>query len=271
MKRKYSLLLDLKSFNYEISLLKDYSNEHADCYELLQLKLDTLCQYIMNEQHHESWEQWGHNEEIIHQSEKLRSTSNQALCELEKYQSSQLLQNKESLSEYLTLLSSSIKKELLDFEFYSDSRVLFIGSGAFPLSALTIARETGAEVLCLDVDEEAVNLGGKIAEIAGLRNRIRFSGSYVEGLHYALKSTHIFIASLVGNKCEVLEKLKPAISPETSIILRYGNGIKSIFNYPLAIDVGNEWEKKWFTRNDCIYDTLVLKAKLTLEKVAREQ
>lgn len=135
----------------------------------------------------------GDNEEVIQQSERLRSTSNQALCELEKYQSNQLLQQRDSLSEYLTLLSATINKGLLDISFQSNSRVLFIGSGAFPLSALTIARETGAEVFCLDVDEEAVKLGSGMAEVVALGHRVRFSDSYADGLHYALHATHIFI------------------------------------------------------------------------------
>ncbi|MCA0756639.1 hypothetical protein KP806_16405 [Paenibacillus sp. N4] len=261
MKSKYSLLLALQSFDYEITRLCSYAKECEDCYELLQVKLDDLCRYIMCEGNDLVWKRWGEHPEIRRHGEQLRSTSNQALCELEKHQSMRLLERKESLTEYLAMLSASVKRELRDYELHSGSRVLFVGSGALPLSALTIARETGAEVLCLDIDEEAVRIGSMVAEAGGLRDRVRFSGSYVEGLAFAEQATHVIVASLVESKHEVLKTFRPAIRSDAAVILRYGHGLKSVFNYPLDGDFGTDWHTASFGRSDCVYDTVMLKAK----------
>ncbi|RJE87016.1 class I SAM-dependent methyltransferase [Paenibacillus sp. 1011MAR3C5] len=261
MKKKYALLLALQSFEYEIHRLKAYSEECSDCYELLQLKLDALCSFMTSDESEALWGEWGDREEIRQHGELLRSASNQALCRLEKYQSCQVLEQKMNVSEYLSLLTSTVSQELKIFGMEAASRILFIGSGAFPVSALTMAQESGAEVFCLDTDEEAVALGRRVAEAAGLLAKLTFTSSYGAGMSFLDRATHVVIASLVGNKHELLRELKAAAGLETKIILRYGNGLKSIFNFPLELELSDEWEITPIIQNKRIYDTVMLQRK----------
>ncbi|MFF2888381.1 SAM-dependent methyltransferase [Paenibacillus sp. NPDC057967] len=270
MKQKYALLLALQSFEYEIHRLKAYSEECSECYELLQLKLDALCSFMTSDESEALWGEWGDREEIRQHGELLRSASNQALCILEKYQSCQVLEQKKNVSEYLSLLAVTVKHELKLFGMEASSRILFIGSGAFPVSALTMAKETGAEVFCLDTDEEAVALGRRVAEAAGLQAKLTFSGSYQDGIFFLEKATHVVIASLVGNKLELLRELKEAAGMDTKIILRYGNGVKSIFNFPLELDPSDEWEITPIIQSKRIYDTVMLQRKGAIEMEATQ-
>lgn len=260
MKAKYALLLALKSFDYELTHLSSYIRQSAECFELLELKLDALCRFILSEDNHSDWSRWGHLDELKGLGAQLRHTSNQAVCELEKFQCRRLLGQQNHASEYLSLLSSSMQEELEEYEMNSESRVLFVGSGSLPLSALTIARQTGAALCCLDIDEEAAEMGSRVMKEAGLLGQCRVVSSYEDALAWSEQATHVFIASLVEKKQDVIERLRVCIPAKTRIIVRYGNGLKSIFNYPLQAEFGSAWQANARSRMDRIYDTLILTA-----------
>ncbi|GKU78816.1 hypothetical protein L3i20_v232130 [Paenibacillus sp. L3-i20] len=264
MKHKYAFLLSMQSIEYEIKKLTLFSKKCSDCFELLQLKLDELCRFMTSEQNEEQWQLWGHHKEIKQQSNQLRHTSTQALCEMEKYQSISTLEKKMDKSDYLTILSSAVKDELNNFRIGASSKVLFVGSGAFPTTALTIAKETSADVLCLDIDREAVDLGRRVAEVFGLQAKVLFSENSLKEQSFLKDATHVIIASLVGNKYEVLEELKKNLNVEAKIMLRYGNGLKSVFNYPLEIDLSEDWDMTPVPHGKSIYDTMIIQSKSRL-------
>ncbi|WP_373231322.1 nicotianamine synthase family protein [Cohnella sp.] len=174
-----------------------------------------------------------------------------------------MLNKKLNISDYISILSNSVKEELVQFHIDKHSKVLFIGSGAFPLSALTIAKEAGADVLCLDVDVEAVDLGRKVVEKSGLGSKVQFSSTSVKGLSIVNEMTHVLIASLVSNKLEIVNDLENRINDNASMIIRYGNGLKSIFNCPLQEDLSAEWNETRINRSKSIYDTVILQPKTT--------
>lgn len=258
MKERFQLLLSLKVTEYEINELSKFAKECDECYELLKVKLDSLHHFMTDPINLHRWQEWGKDKDILSLSEKLREASVQALCEMEKYQSVRTCNHQLNASEYITTLSQTVKHELDELHINENSKVLFIGSGAFPISALTIASEKNAEVHCIDIDEEAVEMGRKVSLITGLQDNVRFSNSVRNDLHFAHNSTHVLIASLVRNKREVLNELKDILQPHTKVILRYGNGLKSIFNYPLEMNLTKDWELQSVKRTDGIYDTMVL-------------
>ncbi len=258
VKERFQLLLSLKVTEYEINELSKFAKECDECYELLKVKLDSLHHFMTDPINLHRWQEWGKDKDILSLSEKLREASVQALCEMEKYQSVRTCNHQLNASEYITTLSQTVKHELDELHINENSKVLFIGSGAFPISALTIASEKNAEVHCIDIDEEAVEMGRKVSLITGLQDNVRFSNSVRNDLHFAHNTTHVLIASLVRNKREVLNELKDILQPHTKVILRYGNGLKSIFNYPLEMNLTKDWELQSVKRTDGIYDTMVL-------------
>ncbi len=258
MKDKYEFLLSLKILEYEINELIIYSEECCECFELLRNRLDYLCKFMVCEENVKKWELWGNHNEIKENSERLRETSVRALCHVEKYQSICACNNKLDVSSYMTLLSNSVKHEFEKFCIDSKSKVLFIGSGAFPISAMVIAQEIGAEVMCLDIDVEAIDLARKVTKVLGLESIVKFSSKTVDELCFIKEATHIIIASLVEDKFKILDNLKDKAASNVKIILRYGNGIKGIFNYPLEKDLSKEWNQTEISKNGDIYDTIVL-------------
>lgn len=261
MKSKYAFLLSLRSLEYEIKQLCAYAKEHEECFDLLQMKLDALCQFMTIEENDRQWLEWGNQEEIQLYVEQLRETSVQALCDMEKYQSGLAIKQLLNVSEYIEILSRSVRNELRDFRIGHQSKVLFIGSGAFPLSALTIAHETHAKVVCLDIDPEAVEQGRKVAETWGLGDRIVFSGKPLKEISFVNEATHVVIASLVRNKLDILNDLKEKIQSGTRIMMRYGNGLKSIFNYPLEEDLSDDWRRTSISTGEGFYETMIIEPK----------
>ena len=266
MKEKYEFLLSLKSFEYAINELNLYSKDDPVCYELLREKLDELCTFMTSEENARRWSMWEHLDEIEQLSSQLRAASVQALCDIEKYQSLCMRNDALNISDYINALSGTVREEVEEFRIDHTSKVLFVGSGAFPLSALMIAKETGAEVMCLDIDAEAIDLGREAAASSGLQSQVHFSGNHVKELEFLKQATHVLIASLVKDKWELVNDLKDRINEDVKIVLRYGNGLKSLFNFPLELDLSDEWEQTQIKRNNSIYDTLVLQAKNSIAR-----
>jgi histidine 2-aminobutanoyltransferase len=258
VKERFQLLLSLKVIEYEMNELSKFAKECDECFDLLKTKLDSLHHFMTDKNNISLWQEWGEDEDILSFSEKVREASVRALCQMEKYQSVRSCNHQLNASEYISTLSRSVKQELEELKIDSDSKVLFIGSGAFPVSALTIASEKSAEVYCVDIDQEAVVMGEKVAEITGLHSLVTFSGDELKNLAFARKATHVVIASLVKNKLGVLRELKEILPSRTQVVLRYGNGLKSIFNYPLETDLSMDWELKKVNGKEGIYDTMIL-------------
>jgi 2-polyprenyl-3-methyl-5-hydroxy-6-metoxy-1,4-benzoquinol methylase len=257
-RKKYEFLFSLKLLEYEINELIAYSKNEQVCFELLKNRMDYIARFITNEENRNLWCQWGTQTEIEEQSIELRESIVKALCDLEKYQSVRVINHESDISNYLSALSHKVKDEIETFNINDQSNVLFIGSGALPTSALTIVKETRANMMCLDIDEEAITLAEHVTKLSGLQSLVHFSTQKASELSFIREASHVIIASLVKNKAEVLEELEQALHPNAKIILRYGNGLKSLFNYPFEKDLSKQWNQTKWERSKDIYDTVVL-------------
>lgn len=263
MKERYEFLLALKLLQYEIDELTAYAKACRECFSLLKKKLDVLCRFIVSDANFRRWHHWGHHAEIAQQCEKVRETSVKALCDMEKYHSLCTSTNGDNGSNYLAALSRSVQHELDTSGIDRTSKVLFIGSGAYPTSALAIAKAKQAEVLGLDIDREAVELAARVTKAFHLDAMVRFTSSRVTELSYVSEATHIIVASLVKEKWDIVDAVKTRMRPDATIIVRYGNGIKSLFNYPLEHAASSEWAATWITHRKNLYDTVILKRALS--------
>lgn len=216
MREKFDFLLSLRLLECEIRELTSYSGAYCDCYELLKIKLDELCEFMVREETIRQWTVWGGDEEVQKQAERLREAAVMALCNVEKLQSKCILHNEMDVNKYLTTLIQSVKDDLKNFGIDYHSKVLFIGSGAFPVSVLTIAKEFGAKVMGVDIDSEAVLLASHVARAFDIETLVSFSDEKLNSLTFLKETTHIIIASLVENKIEVLDQLKEFDYPTSS-------------------------------------------------------
>ncbi|WP_175532074.1 nicotianamine synthase family protein [Paenibacillus sp. yr247] len=255
---KFEFLLSLRLLECEIKELTNYSRVYCDGYEILKIKLDELCELMVREETIRQWIAWGRDEDVQRQAKRLREAAIEALCNVEKHQSKCISRNEMNVNKYLTTIIQSVKDDLISFGIDYHSKVLFIGSGAFPVSALTIAKEFGAKVMGVDIDPEAVFLASHVAKAFDIETMVSFSGEELITLTFLKETTHIIIASLVENKIEVLDQLKELIKNDVKIMLRYGNGVKSLFNYPFDCDLSGDWHQRKLIVWNPIYDIIIL-------------
>ncbi|SDY35002.1 hypothetical protein [Tindallia californiensis] len=99
-------------------------------------------------------------------------------------------------------------------------RVLCIGGGAFPATAIEIHRQTGAKVDVLDCDQEAVQHASDLLQRMGKNKDINVyvgCGQSFDPKNYQV----VHIALQVKNREEVLAHLQKNTHPGTKILARF--------------------------------------------------
>lgn len=258
MESQRGLLNDLNSLRDEIDGLTKAAVSASEALDLLGAQLDRLCEYIVCEENAKRWNRCGERDGIENAAERLRESAAKALCLVEKSRSLRTYTSGLDINPYVSLLSASVKEECGYTLVNRNSKVLFVGAGAFPLSALTIALETSASIFCLDIDEEAEYHGRKLIRYFGLEGNVAYLDNGMNNDELIGQMTHVFIASLVPSKLDVLDNLAATVSSECKVIVRYGNGLKSLFNYPFDTNLLIDWRTTSYCRDKCIYDTVIL-------------
>lgn len=252
-----SLLFDLKVLEFKLKeSLKLYEETKIEGnFELLKANIDELCSFIIKKENHLSFFQTTENENIRTYVVSIRDLSTKILGIIEKEEARKILEDANSCFQYGEELKLTVKQEIHDYKMTSQDHVLFVGSGSMPITAFTIAKETGAEITCVDIDKEALDLSKKVAIKLGFPNIIFENDLFSLPLD---KYSHIIIASLVPLKCEILENIRKSIPVTTKLILRYGNELKELFNYPIYQKEIKTFIKTVIRDRDFIYDTLLL-------------
>lgn len=114
-------------------------------------------------------------------------------------------------------------------------RLLFIGSGPVPISAILFQERIGARVDCIDADPMAVEQSRKLIARLGLSNHIhvhRTDGSAVDASQYDA----VVIALLAKPKREILTQLAASTRPDCRIICRTSHGLRVLVYEPMDIE-----------------------------------
>jgi|GEM_PF-340679 len=247
----------------ELDGLTEVVLERNERWPRLGGQLDRLCEFILDEDNGRCWRRCANDAVTRMAAERLREASARSLGLVEKMKARQVYARERDADLYTALLSASAREEWERVRGRRGAKVMFIGAGAFPVSAITIARETSAEVLCVDIDEEAVRHGTELARYLGMKQTFRYTDGHLSEPEFARAATHVFIASLVPEKLDILRELRPRVRSDCRIVVRYGNGLKSLFNYPLDPGALTDWRTAVPGRTGGIYDTLVLEPRAT--------
>lgn len=253
MKDNLIFKLKILSFKYKEALAlfkRDKKNNF-----LLEECIEETSFFILNKKNNLAYFKNSENKEIQFLIKEIRNYSVEVLGILEKIKAIEVLNFTDYSFKYEEQLILSVQQEIKDYSILKESQVLFVGSGAMPITAYTIAKETEASISCLDIDPEAIRLSKKVTDKLKLINI--FFEDNIENLNLSSFS-HIIIASLVPEKCEILDYITKKTGKNTKIILRYGNGLKEIFNFPLCIKIINNYTKTVIRDQDFIYDSLLL-------------
>jgi hypothetical protein len=209
----------------------------------LESVIDEYSAFVTNDDHRQVWTELERqpSRENVELIAELRKSSALCVAMMEKYRALKLLNGESERCDYFHNIEACIEQEFGSFQVTGDSKVLLVGSGSFPMTPLFIARQTGAAVVGIDIDEEAVALGRKVVERLGGGLRITLVNEAVERLEGIEDTTHIIFSSTVSEKYQLLDRLHERTCDRVVVAMRYGDRLKSLFNYPLqAVD-----ERKW--------------------------
>lgn len=209
----------------------------------LENLIDEYSKFVTNRSNHEAWDLLGHHDsnEFLQLVMDLRRKSAFCVAIMEKYRALKLHEGNAEITDYFKNIESCIEEEFGSFQLSSDSKVLLIGSGAFPMTPILIAKRTGAEVVGLDIDDEAIELGRSVVEKFSSGLNIRLENRLVENLDFTKQASHIIFSSTVENKYDILDQLYSLTNKHVVVAMRYGEQIKSLFNFPLKEVNAQKW------------------------------
>jgi hypothetical protein len=120
---------------------------------------------------------------------------------------------------YCNLFKHQLHLEIVHAHINSSKRVLFIGGGPVPKSAIRITQETGAVVDVIDNWSEGITLAHKTVERLGLQAKINILPG--DGLSFPISAYKvIFIATHVVPFNEILTRMIKDAEVGTCIIFR---------------------------------------------------
>lgn len=248
----------LEKFDF---LAGKYDHTINNCSEL-EILIDNYSKFITNEKNKEAWKQLELQEssELNQLVVDLRKKSALCVAIMEKYRALKLMNGNAQMTDYFKNIESCIEKEFGSFQITSESKVLLVGSGSFPMTLLLIAKRTGAEVVGIDIDDEAIQLGLNVVEKLGNELSIRLEKILVENLDFTKDATHIIFSSTVENKYDILDQLHTLTNENVVVAMRYGDKLKSLFNYPMREVDGQKWKiVEEILRPDHVFDIALYK------------
>ncbi|PJJ43322.1 hypothetical protein ATK23_0505 [Glutamicibacter mysorens] len=163
----------------------------------------------------------------------LRTESARCVAVIEKYRALRLLEGRTAADGYFANIESCIAEEFGAVAPDAGSKVLLVGSGSFPMTLLNLASLTGASAVGIDIDPEALDLGRRVVEQLGEGLDIRLLGEEIDQLGFLHDVTHIVFSSTVSLKYELLHQLHACTRDDVVVAMRFGDGLKSLFNYPM--------------------------------------
>ncbi len=236
--------LRLQTFHEKLSdLAVSYDCTMPQALEM-EATIDDYSRFITDDDHKEAWEKLEQHmpnglSELV---SDIRKTSALCVAISEKYRALRLLNGEDIKSGYFNNIESCIEEEFGSFRVTSESKVVLVGSGSFPMTPLLIAKETGAEVIGIDIDEEAVVLGRKVVDRLGSGLKIRLEKASLEEIDDMKEVTHIIFSSTVAPKYDLLDQLHSLTNERVVVAMRYGDQLKSLFNYPMREVDGKKWK-----------------------------
>ncbi|WP_230874913.1 SAM-dependent methyltransferase [Lysinibacillus cavernae] len=237
--------LFLKKLNYfdkQFELFINQNNDHLlVAYSELCELIDDYSSFIINFDNEKHWSNISQSNEIISLIENLRTNSSVCVQIIEKYRAFVLEIENEEVTDYFRNIEDCIEKQFGDVQITSQSKVLLVGSGAFPITLLMVAERTGAQVFGIDIDDEAVQLGKHVVNQLGSHLSIQIDKKTVGELTVIKQISHIIFSSTVSSKYDILEQLYDLTNKDVLIAMRYGNGLKSLFNYPKQKVDATKW------------------------------
>lgn len=114
-------------------------------------------------------------------------------------------------------------------------KILFIGSGPLPLSAIILAQRFQAEVDCIDIDASAVAISRELVKKTGLAGSVRIDKADVMEFNDFGSYDAVILAALVGGtrteKNAIIGHIRNGLRPGSLLLLRSARALRTLL-YP---------------------------------------
>jgi 2-polyprenyl-3-methyl-5-hydroxy-6-metoxy-1,4-benzoquinol methylase len=125
---------------------------------------------------------------------------------------------------YENTISKEYEREGKIFNLSDSKNILHIGCGAYPVTAITLAKLNGSNVVAIDIDPKAIKLASKVINKKNLQHRIIIDKG--DGRSYPIKKFDtIIVSSCSIPKIEILNHLFTTANLNCKIIVRETYGI----------------------------------------------
>ncbi|WP_436955538.1 staphylopine biosynthesis enzyme CntL [Staphylococcus sp. AS1337] len=230
LEKEISAILHKYLLNFETL----YANvlKNSDYIDALEILVDEYSQFILNPVFRRLYEDWEDEAVKEHLTSRLQFISAQCVKQVEVIRAQRLLDGKASTSGYFDNIERCINEEFGQCHITENDKLLLVGSGAYPMTLIQVAKETGASVIGIDIDPMAVDLGQKIIKVLAPNEDIEITEQTVDQLVDIKEVTHIIFSSTIPIKYAILEQLYDLTNENVVVAMRFGDGIKSLFNYP---------------------------------------
>jgi Nicotianamine synthase protein/Acetyltransferase (GNAT) domain len=166
----------------------------------------------------------------------LIASLNDAYCfweaRLERQFAEHLLSGHVSLSEYALYgrFDQLVRRELALVSGVWPHRILFIGSGALPISAIHIHLQTGLPVDCMGWDRETGALSQQVLQKCDLDKSLRVFCE--DDNEYEIDAYDLIIVAAAKPKKSILRQLRKKCRPGCQILCRTSQGLRSLVHPP---------------------------------------
>jgi predicted GNAT family N-acyltransferase len=166
-------------------------------------------------------------EEIIVLNESYRFWQSR----LESHFAHRIIRGEAFLSDYrfYERFAALVQREIALLGEARPQRVLFIGTGPLPLSALLVHVQTGASVDCVARDEDSARVARQVVDKCGFGQRVGIEGT--TEADYDVSGYDLVVVELLAQpRKSILTKLRKRCSPGCSILCRTSHGHRQILH-----------------------------------------
>lgn len=241
MNPKHGINKQLQEYLRQFETLYYQVLEDEHYIQALETLVDHYSQFILNPIAKHQFEDWSNNEAKASLTHQLQDITSQCVKRVEEIRAKRLLDGRSSTTGYFDNVEQCIQEEFGQFHFGKEDKLLLIGSGAYPMTLVQVAKETGASVIGIDIDSQAVDLGQRIVQVLAPNEDIAITNQTVEEIDDMQTITHIIFSSTIPVKYDILNQLHAITNDNVVVAMRYGDGIKSLFNYPSHQTAETKW------------------------------
>lgn len=120
---------------------------------------------------------------------------------------------------YIDVYQEMVDNELQLLNDYPLQKILVVGSGSIPATPVLIAEKSNAEVVCIDIDKQAIKKSKSLINTMHLNNKIKVKSG--DGIHFPYDDYDaIFILYGMKSQKEIIDSLSESLPKKIPVILR---------------------------------------------------